>query len=130
VTGDRDRLAQLLDNLISNAVKFTPEQGRVALGLTAQNGHLALDVMNTGSHIPESERNLLFDRFFRSQTASEQAVPGVGLGLTISKAIVDAHGGAIGVDSDAEVGTTFHIELPVNGASRDYHVAQKRKETA
>jgi signal transduction histidine kinase len=110
--GDRERVAQVVTNLISNAVKFTPPGGRVVTR-TATDGDLAVvEVEDTGIGIPEAEQSHLFERFFRSSTATEQAIPGTGLGLVIAKAIVEAHGGRIRVRSEAGVGTCFRVELP------------------
>jgi protein-histidine pros-kinase len=113
--GDSDRLAQLLDNLISNAIKFTPVGGRVEVRLSAADDRLVLEVINTGSFIPSNERDRIFDRFYRSQSTGKQVVPGMGLGLAISKAIVDAHHGEIHVRSDEDAGTTFRVVLPASG---------------
>jgi signal transduction histidine kinase len=112
-SGDRDRLGQVLDNLVTNALKFTPERGAVTVRLR-RNGHgIALEVADNGMGIPAAEQHHLFERFFRASTATAQAVPGVGLGLTIVKAIVEAHGGHISVESEPQVGTTFRVELPL-----------------
>ena len=113
VDGDRGRLGQLLDNLVSNAVKFTPAGGRVSVRASASNGHVELSVADTGMGIPDEEQGKLFQRFFRSARASELAIPGTGLGLTIAKAIVDAHGGSIACRSTEGQGTTFSVELPL-----------------
>jgi signal transduction histidine kinase len=115
VRGEPDRLAQLLDNLISNAIKFTPPGGDVTVRLTATDGTVSIEVSDTGIGVPEAERERLFERFFRSQTALERQIQGTGLGLHISKAIVEAHGGRIGVDSNEGAGTTFVVDLPVAG---------------
>jgi signal transduction histidine kinase len=80
--------------------------------LAGTDGHVRLEVTDTGIGIPEGEREKLFDRFFRSQTALERQIQGTGLGLYISKAIVEAHGGRIGVQSAEGAGTTFVVELP------------------
>jgi signal transduction histidine kinase len=116
ILGEPDRLAQLLDNLVSNAIKFTPAGGKVNVRLGARDGVVHIEVSDTGIGIPESERERLFQRFFRSQTALERQIQGTGLGLYISKAIVQAHGGRIGVQSGETEGTTFVVELPVVGA--------------
>jgi signal transduction histidine kinase len=110
--GEQVRLAQLLDNLVSNAIKFTPAGGRVTVRLNAGDGLAHIEVSDTGIGIPDDEREKLFERFFRSQTALERQIQGTGLGLYISKAIVEAHGGRIGVLSHEEEGTTFVVDLP------------------
>jgi signal transduction histidine kinase len=115
--GDRARLAQMLDNLVSNALKFTPKGGRVAVRLEADDGTAVLEVKDTGLGIPADEQERLFERFFRSSTATGSAIPGTGLGLTITKAIVERHGGRIEFESTEGVGTTFRVSLPL-GAQR------------
>ena len=112
VDADRARLAQVFDNLISNAIKFTPPGGRIDISLGAENGTVCLEVSDTGIGIPEEERARLFERFFRSQAALERQIQGTGLGLYISKAIVEAHGGRIAARSGRGRGTTFVVELP------------------
>ncbi|HVC87179.1 MAG TPA: HAMP domain-containing sensor histidine kinase [Gaiellaceae bacterium] len=114
VSGEPARLGQLLDNLVSNAIKFTPQGGRVLVRLTRVAGLARVEVSDTGIGIPGEEREKLFERFFRSQAALERQIQGTGLGLYISKAIVDAHGGRIGVTSREGHGTTFVVELPAN----------------
>jgi signal transduction histidine kinase len=111
--GDRARLADLLDNLVSNAIKFTPRGGWVSVRLSRADGEAKLEVEDTGIGVPGDEQVRLFDRFFRSSTASAAAIPGTGLGLAISKAIVEAHGGTIGVASVEGAGTTFRVMLPL-----------------
>jgi signal transduction histidine kinase len=113
VMGEAGRLAQLMDNLVSNAIKFTPPGGRIDIRLAERDSHVRLEVSDTGIGIPEPEREKLFERFFRSQNALERQIQGTGLGLYISKAIVEAHGGRIGVQSAEGRGTTFVVELPV-----------------
>jgi signal transduction histidine kinase len=113
VLGEQVRLAQLLDNLVSNAIKFTPQGGEVTVRLTGADSLARIEVSDSGIGIPEQEREKLFERFFRSQTALERQIQGTGLGLYISKAIVEAHGGRIGVHSTEGLGTTFIVELPI-----------------
>ena len=113
VWGDRDRLAQLVSNLISNALKFTPAGGTVTVRVFLDAHNAVLEVADTGIGIPKGEQERLFQRFFRSSTATEQAIPGTGLGLVISKAIAEAHAGSISVESDAGAGTCFRVELPL-----------------
>jgi len=108
---DATRLTQMLDNLISNAIKFTPEDGTVSVRLSHNDGSERLQVADTGVGIPEDELGRLFDRFFRASTSS--SAQGTGLGLPIVKAIVEAHGGAIAVESRLGAGTTFTVDLPL-----------------
>jgi len=112
ILGEQAKLAQLLDNLVSNAIKFTPRDGRVGVRLTAHHELIRIEVSDTGIGIPDHDRERLFERFFRAQSALERQIQGTGLGLYISKAIVDAHDGRIGVDSLPGEGTTFVVELP------------------
>src|SRR6478736_698258 len=113
VSGDKDRLAQLVGNLVSNALKFTPAGGRVTVRAFRDGGNAVMEIQDTGIGIPEAEQGRLFQRFFRSSTATEQAIPGTGLGLVISKAIAEAHGGTIGVISASGEGTCFRVEIPL-----------------
>jgi signal transduction histidine kinase len=112
IDGDADRLARLLANLVSNAIKFTPGGGRVEIALRADGGSVLLEVSDTGTGIPEDERAKLFERFFRSQAVLDRRVPGSGLGLYICKAIVDAHGGRIAIRSVVDRGTVVLVMLP------------------
>jgi signal transduction histidine kinase len=111
--GDRGRLGQLLDNFLSNAIKFTPQGGSVHVRLAQQQGSALLEIEDTGMGIPQAEQERLFERFFRTSNATAQAIQGTGLGLTISKAIAEAHGGRITFTSTEGKGTTFRIELPL-----------------
>jgi signal transduction histidine kinase len=114
LTGDRMRLGQLLDNVIANAVKFTPHGGKVSVRTSRSNGSAVLEVEDTGMGIPADDQEHLFDRFFRTQAAEEKAIQGSGLGLAISQAIAQAHGGLIEVTSEENAGTTFRLVLPAN----------------
>jgi PAS domain S-box-containing protein len=114
IAGDRARVAQLLDNLVSNAIKFTPEGGRVDVRLRTHRNEAVLEVRDSGMGIPAGEQEFLFQRFFRTTRATEQAIQGTGLGLAISKAIVEAHAGRIIVASEEGAGTTFHVTIPLH----------------
>jgi PAS domain S-box-containing protein len=109
--GDRLRLGQLLSNLVSNAVKFTPEGGQVRVSLIERDGMCQVTVADSGVGIPDAERDRLFERFYRASTASGTA--GSGLGLAISKAIAEAHGGTLRILDTAGPGTTFLLAVPV-----------------
>lgn len=113
VRGDTLRLGQAVDNLISNALKFTPSGGTVTVSLRPDGEQAVIAVTDTGIGIPAVELSQLSQRFFRASTATRNAVPGVGLGLTITKAIVTAHGGRLDVASEEGVGTSISIVLPV-----------------
>ena len=113
VSGDVLRLGQACDNLLSNALKFTPAGGTVTVAVTVGGDDVVVSFADTGMGIPADEIDRLFTRFFRSSTAMRQAVQGVGLGLSITKAIVTAHGGSLGVESEQGVGTTFTMSLPI-----------------
>ncbi|MGV8881810.1 MAG: sensor histidine kinase [Rhodoglobus sp.] len=115
VTGDVMRLGQALDNLLSNAIKFTPRGGTITVSVDVVGHTGVVSVRDTGMGIPESELDQLFARFFRATTATRNAVPGVGLGLTITKAIVDAHRGTMAVTSVEGEGTEFTLTLPLVG---------------
>lgn len=114
---DVTRLAQACDNLLANAVKFTPEGGVVRLRVAprAASATAVLEVADSGVGIPPGERERLFERFYRTASATQGAVPGTGLGLTITKAIVEAHGGTIRVEDGIDGGTAFVVELPSAG---------------
>jgi signal transduction histidine kinase len=112
VRGDAKRLGQMLDNLVSNAIKFTPAGGCVVVRTARIDGRVLFEVSDDGEGIPPEERERLFDAFFRSRSATKQAVPGTGLGLTITKAIVDAHGGTIELTGAPGDGTTVRVLLP------------------
>ena len=128
--GDGARLAGLVDNLLSNALKFTPPSGRVLVRARAEGRRAILEVADTGIGIPAAEQGRLFERFYRTEAALRAAIPGTGLGLAISRMIVEAHGGRIGVESDEGKGTTFRVELPLAGADRDASdVPQERSAT-
>jgi signal transduction histidine kinase len=110
--GDPVRLAQVIDNLISNAIKFTPAGGRVTVRATTSDGQALFEVSDTGAGISAADLAQLFEPFFRTRSAAAQAIQGTGLGLTITKAIVEAHKGSISVDSVLGDGTTFRVRLP------------------
>jgi signal transduction histidine kinase len=114
--GDRSRLGQVLDNLVSNALKFTNEGGFVSIRISAHDGEAVVEVEDNGIGIAPEEQDQLFDRFFRSSEATERAIPGTGLGLTIAQAIVERHEGSIEVESAPGKGTTMRVRLPVRSS--------------
>jgi signal transduction histidine kinase len=114
---------QVLDNLVSNALKFTPSGGRVEVRLREVDCAAVVEIEDTGLGLAEDEQDKLFERFFRSSRAAENAIPGTGLGLAIAKAIVERHGGQIELDSTLNVGTTVRVELPLS--QRDIRVSAR-----
>jgi signal transduction histidine kinase len=109
---DRARLGQVLDNLISNALKFTQTGGHVTVRTSQDADAIVIEVSDDGMGMSPADVNRLFERFFRTASATKQAIQGTGLGLAIVKAIVEAHDGVITVRSIAGAGTVFRVELP------------------
>lgn len=117
VAGDRDRLLQVLGNLLGNAVRHTPAQGRIEVSARHHGGaEVCITVSDTGPGIPPEDRPHLFDRFWRRDRAGSE---GAGLGLAIVRGIVAAHGGRVEVDPDAALGATFRVHLPRAEPSAD-----------
>ncbi len=114
VNADRERVFQVLSNLVGNAIKFTPEAGRVTLHVTADERNVRFAVTDTGPGIPESQREHLFDRYWQ---APAKRKAGTGLGLYIAKGIVEAHGGAIWFEQPSSGGASFHFTLPSAGCT-------------
>jgi signal transduction histidine kinase len=113
VQADAHRLGQVVDNLVSNAVKFTSEGGSVRVRVDSNPSAVRLVVEDTGIGIPTDEQGQIFSRFFRASTATRQAIPGTGLGLAISRALVEQHGGTISLASREREGTRVTVSLPV-----------------
>ena len=107
---DRDRVIQVLSNLIGNSIKFTPDGGSVVVAASRTGAQALVTVSDSGPGIPASVRPHIFERFWQ---ADETARKGRGLGLYIAKGLVEAQGGAIWVDSKADAGTTFSFTLPL-----------------
>ncbi|MEV7472099.1 ATP-binding protein [Pseudarthrobacter oxydans] len=114
VTGrfDPDRLGQAIDNLVSNAIKYTPEGGAVTVRVSAAGQHLRCEVTDTGIGMTEDELAQAFTRFFRAANAHSSAIPGAGLGLAITRSIVENHRGTISLSSSRGKGTTAVLTLP------------------
>ena len=110
---DQDRMRQVADNLVSNALKYTQRGGRVRVALAVDGERVELCVEDTGIGIEARDRDQLFTRFFRTRHAEEQSIQGVGLGLSITKSIVEGHGGRIEVDSEVGRGSSFRVRLPL-----------------
>ncbi|MEO6578798.1 MAG: HAMP domain-containing sensor histidine kinase [Candidatus Limnocylindria bacterium] len=126
---DRERIVQLMTNLIGNALKFTPSGGAVSVRLTAEDDAVAIEVCDTGPGIPRDELPRVFERFYRGTNTGDARASGSGLGLAIVRSIVDMHGGEIDVTSEVGEGTVFRIALPrratnVNETSREARPAR------
>jgi two-component system, OmpR family, sensor histidine kinase VicK len=109
---DRDKLIQVLDNIISNAVKYSPEGGKISVSLTENEKDLSISVSDEGVGIPKESLPFVFDRFYRVDKARSRKLGGTGLGLAIAKQIILAHGGSISIDSEWNIGTTITLTLP------------------
>nr|WP_306419580.1 HAMP domain-containing sensor histidine kinase [Thalassovita mangrovi] len=113
VEADRDRLSQVLTNLVANAVKFSPEGGTVTLAAApAAGGRVRISVLDNGPGIDAAFQGRIFDKFSQADSSDARQKGGTGLGLAIAKSIVDAHGGCIGFDTEPGAGTCFWFELP------------------
>jgi PAS domain S-box-containing protein len=124
VRADRVRLAQVFDNLISNAIKFTPPGGRVGLSVSRVGEDAMIVVADSGMGITPEDQQRLFTRFFRTKTAAK--IDGTGLGLSITKAILDAHHGSISVESEVGHGTRFTVTVPTS----DHTPVQHRRRSS
>jgi two-component system phosphate regulon sensor histidine kinase PhoR len=109
---DKDKIAALLVNLLGNAVKYTPEGGRVTFHVNVSDQHIELSVEDTGVGIAADEVPKVFDKFFRSQDPRVQEQTGTGLGLALAQEVVRLHGGHITVESELNKGSTFSVLLP------------------
>ncbi|HEX6478016.1 MAG TPA: ATP-binding protein [Ktedonobacteraceae bacterium] len=112
VVGDPERLMQVLINLISNAIKYSPDADRVEIFLSADDSQVVIAVQDDGVGIPQEEQGKIFDRFYRADNADGKTVPGFGLGLYIADEILKQHGGMITVESEEGKGATFYMTLP------------------
>ena len=113
VNGDPIKLQQVIYNLVDNAIKYTPEGGCVWVKLFTQSDKAVLEVRDNGIGVPKESLPHLFDRFYRVDKARSRSTGGTGLGLSIVQSIVHTHGGDIEVESEENVGTTFHVYLPL-----------------
>jgi len=113
IMGDKDRLGQVLTNLISNAIKYSPQANQVDLSITTSNKTVTLRVRDYGVGIPKAHQKHIFDRFYRGRVSHSKAFPGLGMGLYIAHEIVKRHGGEITVESEEGKGSTFVVSLPL-----------------
>ena len=113
VLGDSDRLKQLLLNLVSNGLKYTPRGGNVTISVVRHENTVRVDVADTGVGIPPEDLTHIFDRFYRVDKARSRAMGGTGLGLSIARWITEAHDGQLQVTSEVGKGSTFSVTLPL-----------------
>jgi two-component system phosphate regulon sensor histidine kinase PhoR len=111
--GDPAALMQVVMNLLNNAINYNRENGSITVQLEKTDGEVRLTVSDTGCGIPEPDLPYIFERFYRVDKARSRVSGGTGLGLAICKAIVEAHGGEIGVESEADEGSRFWVRLPL-----------------
>ena len=113
IAGDGEALRELVDNLVSNAIKYTPEGGRVTVRLAVEGTHAVLSVEDTGIGIALEDQGRIFERFYRVDRARSRQLGGTGLGLSIAKHVVLVHGGNISLKSSPGRGTTFRVQIPL-----------------
>jgi signal transduction histidine kinase len=113
---DPRRIGQVLENLVENAVKYSPDEGEISIAVAQRNGEAFVDVADLGIGIPAGDLPQIFDRFHRASNVDDRRFAGMGLGLFICKGIVEQHGGRIWVESRVGAGSTFHVVLPLEGA--------------
>jgi two-component system sensor histidine kinase GlrK len=123
---DEGRMQQVLDNLLSNAVKFTPEDGTIKVMASVQGEGqrwVEIRVCDTGRGIPAEDMTRIFDKFYQSSSPRQERQQGTGLGLTIARHIVEAHGGQIWAESCVDEGATFVVRLPVSHRETNFMLA-------
>jgi two-component system OmpR family sensor kinase len=115
VIGDRDRLRQIVDNLLANVRAHTPPDSPARVTVGRENGRAVIEVEDSGAGLPPADLDRVFERFYRADPSRARASGGVGLGLSIVAAVSRAHGGTVSARSAGEHGAVFRIELPVAG---------------
>jgi two-component system, OmpR family, phosphate regulon sensor histidine kinase PhoR len=118
IAGDRRRLAEVLQNLLDNALQYTLSRGEIVVSAEARDGEVVFTVADTGIGIPKADQSRIFERFYRVDAARSRELGGTGLGLSIAKHIVEVHAGRIWVDSEVGRGSQFHFTVPVFDAER------------
>ena len=113
IEGDQERLLQALSNLLSNAIKYSPNGGPIKISGRTTRREIIVSVSDLGIGLPIGELDRIFNRFHRAKTAETSHTPGAGLGLYLTRAVIEAHHGRIWVDSDPGHGSTFHFSIPI-----------------
>jgi two-component system phosphate regulon sensor histidine kinase PhoR len=119
IAGDRRRLTEVLQNLLDNAVQYTPAGGKITVSAETVGSEVVFTVADTGIGIPEADQPRIFERFYRVDVARSREVGGTGLGLSIAKHLVETHGGRIWVESEVGSGSKFHFSVPVFDPERE-----------
>lgn len=115
VRGDAERIGQVINNLVSNAVKYSPRADKIVVKLKAENGSVTVSVQDFGIGMAQEHLGKIFERFYRVYDTTDKTFPGLGIGLYITSEIVKRHGGKLWVDSNVGKGSTFHISIPIDG---------------
>jgi two-component system phosphate regulon sensor histidine kinase PhoR len=113
IAADRRRLAEVLQNLLDNAMQYTPAGGQIKVSASADGAEVTFTVSDTGIGIPQADQPRIFERFYRVDVARSREVGGTGLGLSIAKHLVEVHGGRIWVESEVGQGSQFHFTVPI-----------------
>lgn len=119
VMGQKHHLRRVIDNLVSNAVKFTPQEGAVTIRLSQNDGHVSLQVADTGIGIPLEKQAHVFERFYQVDGTISRRYGGSGLGLALVKEIIELHHGEVGLESETGHGSTFTVKIPAIGSCRE-----------
>jgi two-component system sensor histidine kinase VicK len=114
IKGDRDKISVALQNLVGNAIKYTPEGGQVTLNVAVEQNLLTVEVIDTGIGIGEEDLKYVFDKFYRAKDPRVGKIIGTGLGLTLAREVIRLHGGDITAESKLDKGSTFTMTLPIN----------------
>ena len=112
IQGDRDKLMVTLHNLLGNALKYTPAQGRVTVALRTDASHVVVEVTDTGIGVRPEEHQQIFEKFYRAKDPRVAKITGTGLGLALAREIARLHGGDVAVQSELDKGSTFTLTLP------------------
>jgi len=118
IAGDRRRLTEVLQNLLDNAIQYTPAGGQIMVSAEKYDGEVVFTVSDTGIGIPQADQPRIFERFYRVDVARSREVGGTGLGLSIAKHLMEAHGGRLWVESEVGQGSQFHFSVPIFDSER------------
>ena len=113
VNGDENKLIQVLSNLLSNAVKYSPSEGTVSISTSHNNNNIRILISDNGPGIPLKFQNIVFEKFTQADSSDTRRSGGTGLGMAITKSLIEKHGGSIGFDSTPRHGATFYFDLPI-----------------